>query len=289
MAKILITGSAGFIGTHLARHLKGHEVVGYDAVNGDFCQDFKRLALAASGCEFVYHLASTVGVQNVLNSPSGCISNNLDALRSVLKLCLPGIYASSSEVYGMTSGEHSEDSPMTMSGKPRWAYAASKLAGEYYAREAGWGSVRFFNVVGPGQNKAYGAVLPRFVEQAQSGETLTLYGDGLQIRTFLDVHDCVEILDRLREKKFDVTNIGSYNTHSIYGLALCVRRTLKSASKIECVPYPFENTEFDECRDRVPDLRRMLSLVGKMDFTPLNKTIQEMSHVQTRTPEATLV
>lgn len=282
--RILVTGGSGFIGSHLIKHLedKGHEVVSYDAVDGNLCQDFERLQRMSRGCEFIYHLASTVGVGNVLASPSGCISNNLDALRSVLRLYLPGIFASSSEVYGMAYGIHSEDSQMTWTGKPRWAYAASKLSGEYYAKESGWGSVRFFNVVGPNQNREYGAVLPRFVEQAQRGEPITVYGSGTQVRTFTSVHDCVEILDRLRDKLFIVTNIGSPASFTILSLANLVKSALNSPSDIKLQKYPFSPNEFDECEKRVPDLRRMTELVGKIDFRPMYETILELSHVQTR-------
>jgi UDP-glucose 4-epimerase len=304
--RILITGGAGFIGSHLAERLlaQGHEInvldnftsgqwttaellqeKGAEVFSGD-CREkralMSTLQMAAANCDFIYHLAATVGVKRVLEDPKACIENNIDSLRAVLSLGIPGIFASTSEVYGTISLDLAENAPFQYSSQSRWSYAASKLIGEYLVQQTpGWKSVRFFNIVGPRQNMAYGAVLPTFVKQCLAGEPMTVYGDGQQVRTFLDVRDCAEILDGLRDKDFDVVNVGGDTVATIDALASAVWTTLRPDEQViqarevsYADAYP---AGFDECRRRVPDLTKLNTLLPQRSKTPFTKTICDLA------------
>lgn len=286
--KILITGGAGFIGSHLSERLigQGHEVEILDLVRpqigGPFtsvqgtCQEFAPF-ISKKHVDFIYHLAATVGVTRVLKDPSGCIANNIDSLRAMLSLGIPGLFTSTSEVYGMTQWTHKEDSSITFSSKSRWSYAASKLIGEWMAKQAGWKVVRLFNVVGPRQSSSYGAVLPQFVRQAINHEPLTIHGDGKQTRTFIHVKDCVEILDRLRDKEFDVVNVGGTHIYTIEELALLIANSYNYPNHIKYVPYSAAYPEgFEECQCRVPDLTKLDSLLPKRPCRSMGRIISDL-------------
>lgn len=291
--KIIITGIGGFIGSHLAERLMddGHEVYGLDAdpknwstrhVYGSFvtgkCQDLQLLRCVARGCDFVFHLASTVGVSRVLENPSECIGNNIQSLRAVLSLGIPGLFTSTSEVYGKNVNPLSEDSDLIFSSKARWSYSASKLIGEWLALGCDWKVVRLFNVIGPRQSNEYGAVVPRFVRQALSGEEITVYGTGSQIRSFIDVKDCVDILVSLMHKKFDIVNVGSdRNIVSINSLAEIVANVLDT-KLIKNIPYNHAyRGEFEECQVRIPNLTKLRSLIGMREDRTLEETIRDIA------------
>ena len=291
--KILITGGAGFIGSHLAERLKGdgHEVIVYDRRDdghwrgswdyvGD-CRTIWDVLPNSKKPEFIYHLAATVGVKRVLEDPKECIENNIESLRAVLGLGIPGIFASTSEVYGRNESELREDSEIIYSSKTRWSYAASKLIGEWLAKQAGWKTVRFFNVVGPRQSTDYGAVLPKFVKQCLDGTPMTIYGDGSQVRTFLDVRDCVQMLDALRDKDFDVVNVGGSHIRSVHQLATDVWMTLRPEDMVIpiCeVPYSDAYPEgFEECPRRVPNLEKLNSLLPDRPQTDFKQTIRDLA------------
>jgi len=292
--RILITGGSGFIGSHLAERLLGqrHQVEILDPVKpkvsgpwtwvGQTCQDFAPF-ISKKHFDFIYHLAATVGVTRVLENPSACIANNIDSLRAVLSLGIPGMFTSTSEVYGKTAWVLREDSPIEYSSKSRWSYAASKLIGEWMALQAGWKVVRLFNVIGPRQSSGYGAVLPTFVRQALNGEPITVYGSGGQTRTFIDVRDCVEILDRLRDQEFDVVNVGGTHIYTIQELAELVASTWKAG--IRHVPYTEAYPDgFEECPSRVPNLDKLDSLVPMRPSTSIMKTISDLAE-SLATPE----
>lgn len=274
--RILVTGGAGFIGSHLCERLT--LPISIDRKPSDVSIDVTRIGEIrfSYAPTFCYHLAATVGVSNVLKDPTGCMENNIDSLRAVLALGIPGMFFSTSEVYGKTTGSLSEDSPLSYSSKSRWSYAASKMVGEWMALQKGWKVIRPFNVVGPRQNMAYGAVLPNFVKQALSGEPITVYGDGSQVRTFIDVRDFVEIVTRLQDKEFDVVNVGGAYVFTISELAIRVRHVLGSQSRIILTPYP-QGGGFEECRERVPDLTKMHGLVGDFKFRPFDETIKTLA------------
>jgi UDP-glucose 4-epimerase len=288
--RVLITGGAGFIGSHLADRLlsQDHEVVVLDNLStgkrenvpkyADFyevdCRNTRVLRNASDGCDYVYHLASTVGVNKVLEDPKECIENIIKSTQSVLSLGLPGMDFSTSEVYGKNTNILREDSDLIYSNKSRWSYATSKLIGEWLAASAKWKTVRLFNIVGPRQIPGY--VFSNFIQQARSGKDLTVYGTGEQVRTFIDVRDTVEILDILRDKQFDVVNVGAAHTLSMYELAKTIKRTLNSTSEIVHVPYTQAYPDgFEECNSRVPDLSKLRSLIGNYEYRAIETTIQD--------------
>lgn len=284
--RILVTGGAGFIGSHLADRLisQGHEVTILDTMfhaahinpKADYwtfdCRDRWRLQKLIDKVkpEFIYHLAATVGVKRVLKDPAACMANNIDGLAAVLEHDIAGMFASTSEVYGMTRGPLREDSPLLLSSAPRWTYALSKLVGEHMALDAKWQCVRLFNVVGPRQNDSYGAVLPTFVRQALEGKPLTVYGDGTQVRTFTDVRDTAAILDDLRDKAFDVVNVSAGMTLTIRGLAGCVRNALGVHNPIEEIPYERAYPRgFEDCRERIPDTEKLEEIWSDIPYIPI--------------------
>ena len=302
--RVFITGVAGFIGSHLAERLisQGHLVFGIDNLSSGKesnipcrflrydCRNKSALRFAINEIkpDFIYHLAATVGVKRVLDNPKECIENNIESTRNILEFGIPGIFASTSEVYGKTDKILSEDAPLIYSSKSRWSYAASKLIGEYLVQQTnGWKSVRFFNVVGPRQSGSYGAVMPTFVKQALDNQQLTVYGNGKQVRTFIDVRDCAEILDMLMMKEFDVVNIGGNNILSINDLASNVLEAigrdygqilLPRQARIENIAYHKVYTDgFEECLYRVPDLNKLQSLLPVMPMTSLSKTILDLA------------
>jgi len=297
--RILITGGCGFIGGHLCRLLaeKKHDVVVFDNLStGKYenvanirptphirivdCRDydFTKEALEWGPFDFVYHLASTVGVKRVLENPKECIENNIESLRAVIGLGVPGLFTSTSEVYGKNQENLREESDIFISGKSRWSYAVSKLTCEWLALAAGWNVVRLFNVVGPGQSNDYGAVLPRFISQALTGQPITVYGDGSQVRSFINVKDCVNILYELMEKKFGVVNVGSFESIPIGMLACKVQDVVNRFSSITYVPYNQAYPEgFEECPSRIPKLEKLVSLVGMKEYISLHQTIEEIA------------
>ena len=236
----LITGGAGFIGSHLADHLlaQGHHVHAFDNLStgsldiiahladhdrftltvGDVC-DKSALEAAADGCDRIVHLAAAVGVKRILEHPVETITTNVRGTEHVLEIAaarsVPTLIASTSEVYGkaMETVEGldalAEDGPWMLgaTSKRRWAYACTKAMDEFlalaYADERGLPVVaaRFFNTVGPRQTGQYGMVVPTFVQQALSNSPISVYGDGRQTRCFTHVLDAVDIVDRLLENE----------------------------------------------------------------------------------------
>lgn len=286
--RILVTGGAGFIGSHLTEHLlaKGHEVTvldrredGYwhlgarhlreDCCDQGYWQEVKYLPPT----EFVYHLASTVGVKNVLANPAECIRNIVESTRAVLSLGIPGMYFSTSEVYGKNTEPLREDSPMILGSAPRWSYAFAKLACEQLALAAGWKVIRPFNVVGPRQSGDYGAVLPTFIKQVLADEPVTIYGDGFQRRTFIDVRDFVRTIDDLRDHNFKILNVGGKRAITINELAVRVGTALGKNIKPVHIPYRKAYGDgFEECPNR--EIRD--SFIKSYQFT-LSDTIKEIA------------
>jgi len=313
--RVLVTGGAGFIGSHLVASLaaRGDEVVVIDnlttgrADNLAPCAD--RITLIESGVadalasmapgdrafDRVYHLAAAVGVDLVLNQPIDAIRANIfetDALLSFVASngSPPTLIASSSEIYGKpgTSVFNEDDDVLYgPTSVTRWSYAYSKGIDEYlalaYARTGGVRAViaRFFNTVGPRQVGAYGMVLPRFVGAALRNEPLRVFGDGRQTRCFCDVRDVTRVLPELLDEPGAygrVFNVGSDEPISIADLARRVIRVLGSASSIEFVAYADAYTDgFEDLRHRRPDLSRLRACVG---FTPrhtLDDTIRDIA------------
>jgi UDP-glucose 4-epimerase len=298
--RALITGGAGFIGSHLAEallaqgdevlvlddlstgsitniaHLKGRSGFEYfvDTVNNE-----PLLAELIDRSDVVFHLAAAVGVKLIVEQPVHTIENNVHGTEVVLKHANKKkklvVVASTSEVYGKSDDvPFREDSDLVLGPTPkhRWAYACSKAIDEFLAL-AYWKErklpviiVRLFNTVGPRQSGQYGMVIPNFVRQSLAGEPITVFGDGKQTRSFTHVADVVAALLKLvREPKAigQVVNIGNTQEVSILQLAERVRELSGSQSTIKLIPYEEAyESGFEDMPRRVPDLTRVKSLVG---------------------------
>ena len=317
--RYLITGGAGFIGSHLSeallargervfvlddlstgsfdniRHLKNHERFHYsfDSINNKHL-----LAELVDQADVVFHLAAAVGVRLIVESPVRTIETNvygtqqvLDAASKKKKLV---VNASTSEVYGKSDKiPFREDADLVLgpTTKGRWSYAASKALDEFlalsYWKEKGQPVIvaRFFNTVGPRQTGRYGMVLPNFVRQALDGSPITIYGDGQQSRCFCHVRDTVEALLRLvanREAVGEVVNIGSDEEVSIEGLARIVKQRTNSKSKLKYVPYDQAyEPGFEDMFRRVPSLDKLQSLAGFRPSIPLGTIVDDVAeHVR---------
>jgi UDP-glucose 4-epimerase len=320
--RVLVTGGAGFIGSWLGRALldRGVEVVALDdmstgswpnqtlndrpgltVVRGD-CADAGLVARLVKECDYVFHLAAVVGVRRVMESPLRALLVNQATTFTVLQAAAdvgaPVLLASSSEVYGPLARCPSHEEDAGSFGPPeegRWTYGLGKAAGEQLAfalsRERGLSfvGVRLFNTVGPGQSGAFGMVLPRFVEQARRGETMTVYGDGSQTRVFCHVIDVVDALIALAEAPSSwgkLYNVGGLERVTINDLALKVRDQLGSCSPIRRVPFAsaFEG-HFAETLHRQPDIGRIVEAVGWRPRHDLDKIIADVISRTSAPPE----
>lgn len=298
---ILITGGAGFIGTHLTRYLlaRGDSVAVLDNLstgNYENIEAFKghpRYSFAidtldnplvldrlASEADAIVHLAAAVGVTLVVERPTETIETNVLGSHAVLKAAqryrCRTLIASTSEVYGKgVKIPFSEEDDLLLgpSSRSRWSYAASKLLDEFLAlaahREYGLPVtvVRFFNTVGPGQTGRYGMVVPRFVRQALQGDPISVYGDGEQSRCFCHVQDTVRaleaLLDRPDETSGQIYNIGSSQEVTINQLAERVIERSASRSVIRRIPYSEAYAPgFEDMRRRVPDTAKINRVIG---------------------------
>ncbi|MBL9136777.1 MAG: GDP-mannose 4,6-dehydratase [Verrucomicrobiales bacterium] len=309
---ILVTGGAGFIGSHLVDRLlhEGHRVVVID--NGSTgslenlagVRDDPRLEVIhtrVSQCprldtlvreaSFVFHLAAAVGVELVVQSPVGTIHNNLAEseviLRAAAEARTPVLFTSTSEVYGKSQREVFTENDDLIIGPPhlgRWSYACSKLMDEFlamaYAKEHGLEVtiVRLFNTVGPRQTGRYGMVLPRFIEAARSHRPVRVYGSGQQTRCFCLVHDTVEALVRLMRlpaARGEVFNVGNDEEVSIHHLAERVILELQSSSSIELVPYEKAYVPgFEDMLRRRPSVAKLERATGFRPRTTLSEIIR---------------
>lgn len=314
MTHALITGGAGFIGSHLAEHLleKGSEVTIIDNLStGRFeniahltgdprfhyaIEDIRHapvLDRLVSMCDVVYHLAAAVGVFAIVHSPIDTLEINVGGTESVLQTARryrkKVLIASTSEVYGKgVKVPFSEDDDRILgpTTKSRWSYAASKELDEFlglaYHKAVGLPVTifRLFNTVGPRQVGNYGMVVPRFVRWALAGEPIQVYGDGQQSRCFANVHDVVDAIARLGDSSQaagEVYNIGSAEEVTIEALAHAVLARTGSDSPIEYIPYEQAyEAGFEDMRRRVPDTRKIRDTVGWEATTPLAETIDQI-------------
>ena len=301
--RALITGGAGFIGSHLAEYLldQGQEVHAVDDLStgaienldslrgkpgfGHTIADIRDEALLAElvdRADVIYHLAAAVGVKLIVESPVRTIETNIGCTESVLKLANKKrkqvIIASTSEVYGKNEAvpfREDHDLVMGPTSKARWSYACSKAIDEFlalaYHKARGLPVVvaRLFNTVGPRQTGRYGMVLPTFVLQALMGKPITVYGDGTQSRCFSYVSEVVRALAELAgcpAALGQVVNVGSQQEITIAALAQLVKEVTASSSKIVFVPYDQAYEEgFEDMQRRVPDVGKLERLVG---FSP---------------------
>lgn len=301
---VLVTGAAGFIGSHLTDHLlaNGHAVVGIDDlssgsldnltsaidqpkftfINGDV-RNRSKVDESIVGCDAVVHLAARIGLRMILQSPLQTLEVNARGTELVLEAAsrqsIPIVIASTSEVYGHSLRFPSrEDDPISI-GSPtvgRWSYACAKIYDEFYAlalhRERDLQVVvsRLFNTVGTRQTGRYGMVIPRLVAQALSGQPLTVYGDGTQTRCFCSVKDVVKALlaqlERIEDVAGEVINIGNPVETSILDLAHLIIERTNSSSTINFVPISeVYPVGFDEIMRRVPDISKAELF---LDFDP---------------------
>jgi UDP-glucose 4-epimerase len=312
--RALITGGAGFIGSHLAEALlaAGYEVVVLDdlstgrienlaAVNGHprlelntgsvTDEDFVRKLMA--GADVVYHLAAAVGVRLILDRPVGTIETNIVGTEAVLRAACEErprvVLASTSEVYGKNDRvplSEEDDRVLGPTTKSRWSYACSKAIDEFlglaYHREYQLPVtiVRFFNTIGPRQTGRYGMVVPRFVRQALDGGPITVYGDGRQSRCFTDVEDTVRAtiaLSLAPTAVGEVFNVGTSHELTIGALAERVRVLAGSDAPIVLVPYDEAyQPGFEDLRRRVPDIRKAERVVGYRPRVSLDETLKRV-------------
>jgi len=313
--KILITGGAGFIGSHLAGRLLSdgcrvtviddlstgrNENVAHLLPNPGFrfvvgsILDETLMAPLVADCDMIYHLAAAVGVFLVVHSPVRTIETTAGGTETMLKLAWLArkklLLASSSEVYGRRAEvpfREDDDLVLGPPNKGRWSYACSKLLDEFlalaYHRERGLPVViaRFFNIVGPRQVGTYGMVVPRFVRQALDGGPITIYGDGRQTRSFTHVADAVDCVVRLASEpkaEGQVVNVGSDREVSIRELAELVRDLVNPKAEIRYIPYEQAYAEgFEDMPRRVPSIERARELVGYRPTKGLEDIIREVA------------
>jgi len=307
----LITGGAGFIGSHLADALvaRGYTVLAIDNLSTGSIDNiahllsnplfhFARASITdetvldrlASQADVIVHLAAAVGVQLIVERPVHTIETNIMGAEAVLKAALRygcrTLIASTSEVYGKgikVPFAEDDDVLLGATSRNRWAYAASKMVDEFlglaYQHEYGLEVVpfRLFNTVGPRQTGQYGMVVPRFVRQALRGEPITVYGDGTQSRCFCDVRDAVAAIVGLAlhpEAPGQLYNIGNPEEVSVRELAERVKALTGSASPIVHVPYSEAyGPGFEDMQRRVPDTSRLQDLLGWQPTRTLNEIL----------------
>jgi UDP-glucose 4-epimerase len=315
MATHLITGGAGFIGSHLAESLlaRGERVLAIDDLSTGRIRNIEHLKSSPGfeyivdtimnrpvllelidRADYVFHLAAAVGVKLIVESPVRTIETNVRGTEAVLDLAnkkkKPVLIASTSEVYGKAAKvPFSEDDDLVLgpTTRGRWSYACSKALDEFlglaYFHEKRLPVViaRLFNTVGARQTGRYGMVLPTFVKQGLSGRPITVFGDGTQSRCFGYVGDVVPALCRLIQTEGaygEVFNLGSREEISIRDLAELVRTRLGSSSEIVLIPYDQAYEKgFEDMPRRVPDIRKAAELIGFAPRTPLAEIIDRVA------------
>lgn len=310
----LVTGGGGFIGSHLVDYLLANtsetirilddfstgsqanlshiETDRVSVVHGDI-RDKDAVERAAEGTQAIFHLAAAVGVQNVVDNPLESLEINLRGTEHVLDVAddegIPTFIASSSEVYGKSDQiPFSEDGDRVLGSTtvPRWGYASAKAVDEFLGlahheeRDLPVVVGRYFNIVGPRQTGEYGMVIPRFIEQARSGEQLTVYGDGTQQRSFTHVSDAVEATYELlqtEEAHGEVYNIGSTTPTRINDLAETIIEATGSDSTATHVPFEeVYGEDFEEPERREPDVSKLRNTLGWAPDTGLDTIINDI-------------
>ena len=313
--QILVTGGAGFIGSHLCERLiaDGHTVTALDnfstgrpsnletlkdsasfvLIEGSIL-DFKALKPLVEKADFVFHLAAAVGVFNIVNNPLASLLTNIRGTENVLEAAYasntPVFLTSSSEVYGKNIADSLKESDDRILGSPvtlRWSYSEAKAIDESLAyayfieKKLETRIVRFFNTVGPRQLGAYGMVVPRFLKSALTNEPITIYGDGNQTRCFAHVYDVIDAVIAIAfadNTIGKVINIGNDFEISINALAEKIIEETSSKSEIVYVPYEEAYGDgFEDMERRVPNIELIKQLVGWQPRRNLSTIIGDMS------------
>lgn len=313
METVLVTGAAGFIGSHMVEQLlkRGRRVLALDNLSTGALEnlapwlgriEFIRGSVAdepvvqdlVCRADAVIHLAASVGNRVVSRKPLEAIENNLRGTSALLAACAkylrPVVIASSSEVYGRCPHlPFSEDADLVLgkSTSPRWLYAISKLTNEFeamaYARQCGLPVIvtRFFNIAGPRQSGRFGMVLPRFMRQAMLGETITVYGDGQQVRCYCHVESlCNAILDLMQTPAAygEIINLGSEKPVTVLELAERVKARTGSSSDISLQPFAaVYGKDYDDMLRRQPDTSKARALVGFAPPHSLDEIIDDIA------------
>ncbi len=313
--RFLITGGAGFIGSHLAERLldRGDHVVLLDNLSTGSMENIRHLktsermeyhldsienrqlvAELVDEAEVIVHLAAAVGVRLIVESPVRTIETNVNGTQLILEAAAKKrklvLTASTSEVYGKsTQVPFREEADLVLgpTTKGRWSYAASKALDEFLALSY-WKEkkvpviiVRLFNTVGPRQTGRYGMVLPNFVRQALDNTTISVYGNGKQSRCFCDVRDTVQGLMKLIDSEQaigEVVNVGNTEEITIEDLAHRVKQRTRSSSNIEFIPYDKAyEPGFEDMMRRVPCVEKLQAITGFRPQTPLNEIIDRVA------------
>lgn len=310
----LITGGAGFIGSHLSDKLvgEGHKVSVLDNLSTGKYENVKHLEgnpdfhlvvgtildeflvdKLVERCDAIFHLAAAVGVELIVNHPLESLTTNIKGSETVLEMAhryhKKVLITSTSEIYGKnTQGPLKEDQDRILGSplKSRWSYSTAKAVDEMLAyvywkeKNVPATIVRLFNTVGPRQSGAYGMVVPRFVNQALQNKDITVYGSGKQSRCFLHVRDVVEALPKIIENQKaygQVFNIGSQEEIAIEALAQKVIEITGSRSKIVRIPYEEAYEEgFEDMERRVPDTTKVHDLIGFKPTADLKTIIEDV-------------
>ena len=314
MRRALITGGAGFIGSHLADALlrRGWAVQIIDDLstgsitNIDHLKEQPNFSYlldtvmnrtmtleAVDRADVVYHLAAAVGVRLIIEQPVRTIETNIQATKLILELCdrkkKPILLTSTSEVYGkLDAPKFNEEDNLVLgtTSRARWCYAGSKIIDEFLAKayyhERGLPTVvvRLFNTIGPRQTGQYGMVVPRFVQQALSNNPITVYGDGTQQRSFTWVGDVVnaliELMD-LEEGRGEVFNLGHHQEISIRDLAQLIQGLTGSSSIIKFIPYnEAYEAGFEDMARRLPDLSKVERFIGYKPSIDLQEMLKRI-------------
>jgi len=312
--RYLITGGAGFIGSHLAEEFlrQGHSVTIIDDLSTGSIRNLEHLkgkagfqyvidtilnrpllAELVDDCDTIFHLAAAVGVKLIVESPVHTIETNVKGTEAVLqhanKKKKKVLLTSTSEVYGKANKvpfTEEDDLVLGPTGKGRWSYACSKAIDEFLAL-AYWKEkklpvviVRLFNTVGPRQTGRYGMVVPTFVCQALLRHPITVYGDGTQSRCFAHVDDAVKALIQLAQHPDavgKVFNVGSDAEITIEELAYLVKNMTGSPSEIRCIPYEEAYEEgFEDMSRRVPDLNKIQNLLGYCPTRGIREIVRDV-------------
>lgn len=313
--RALITGGAGFVGSHLTERLltEGYDVTILDDlstgsrsnldhpnqdrpvrfVHGDVL-DAGVVDELVSDADYVFHLAASVGVRKIIDSPVEAMINNIRGTEVILEAAARWnkvtVVASTSEVYGKSDRipfSETDDMVFGPTHNLRWSYAAAKAIDEFlalgYARDRDLPVivVRLFNTVGPRQTGRYGMVIPTFVRQALGGQSITVHGDGTQRRAFAHVSDAVHAIYRLSRTEAahgEVFNVGNDVEISIMELAELVKEKAKSKSEIVTVPYEdaFDNSGFEDIPRRVPDLGKVKKLIGYQPAWGIEEIVEDV-------------